>query len=143
MLKNISNFIIDVAEYIQSMFANYAIYVSYKVEIEAGDIAGFPKLNANLIPCVINYNIAWDYKKTPNSYAVIIKSTKDYLIDKANSLALIRYANIWGKPNDECYSTIQQERLEKHSESIKLKCLKEYVDDYTREGYSVSFVRKL
>ena len=143
MLKNISNFFIYIVEYIESMFANYAIYVSYKVEIEVGDIAGFPKLNANLIPCIVDYKTAWDYRKTPNSYAVIIKSTKDYLIDKANSLAFIRYANIWGKSDDECYSTIQQERLEKNSESIKLRCLKEYVDAYVKEGYHVSLVKKL
>lgn len=143
MLKNISNFFIDIVEYIESMFANYAIYVSYKVEIEVGDIAGFPKLNANLIPCIVDYKIAWDYRKTPNSYAVIIKSTKDYLIDKANSLAFIRYANIWGKSDDEYYSTIQQKRLEKNSESIKLRCLKEYVNDYVKEGYHVSLVKKI
>ena len=143
MLKNISNFFIDIVEYIRSMFANYAIYISYKVEIEAGDIAGFPKLNANLIPCTVDYRIAWDYRKTPSPYATIIKSTKDYLIDKANSLAFIRYANIWGELNDEYYSTIQQRCLEKKSEKIKLMCLKEYVDDYVRDGYTVSLVRKV
>lgn len=143
--KEIFDFCIDIVEYIRSAFANYALYVTYKVEIEVGDIAGFPKLNANLVPCTINgnYNLPWNYRVTNHPYTVFIESTKNYLIDKSNSLAFIRYANIWGTKDDECYSSIQQKCLEKKSENIKLKCLKEYVNEYTKEGYVIDSVKKV
>ena len=143
--KDISDLFINIGEYIRSLFANCALYVTYKVEIEVGDIAGFPKLNANLVPCTIDnsYVLPWNYRITNHPYTVFVESTKNYLIDKTNSLAFIRYANIWGTKDDEYYSSFQQKWLERKNESIKLNCLKEYVEEYAKEGYIIDSVKKI